>query len=113
LTPYRSQQSTSSDQKLKSLLAAPVIQKEAQRTTRFQKYLEAHQREVIRYRIIPVGSATLYSDLADVTDGVLYEAKGSAERMSVRLASARSSTTAVTSKDRGSRYYSRAPRPQT
>ena len=40
----------------------------------------------MRYRIIPVGSATLYSDLADVTDNVLYEAKGSADRMSIRLA---------------------------
>lgn len=67
-------------------VSGPVIQNEAQLTTRFQKYLEAHQREVMRYRIIPVGSATLYSDLADVTDNVLYEAKGSAERMSVRLA---------------------------
>jgi hypothetical protein len=67
-------------------VSGPVIQKEAQLTKRFQAYLEAHQREVMRYRIIPVGSATLYSDLADVTDNVLYEAKGSAERMSVRLA---------------------------
>lgn len=64
----------------------PVIQNEAQLTTRFHKYLVAHHRKVMRYRIIPVGSATLYSDLADVTDNVLYEAKGSAERMSVRLA---------------------------
>lgn len=63
-----------------------VIQKEAQLTRRFQKYLEAHHREVMRYRIIPVGSTTLYSDLADTTDNVLYEAKGSADRMSVRLA---------------------------
>ena len=39
-----------------------------------------------RYRIIPIGATTLYSDLADVTENVLYEAKGSAERMSVRLA---------------------------
>lgn len=67
-------------------VSGPVVQKEAELTTRFQKYLEAHQREVMRYRIIPVGSAALYSDLADVTANVLYEAKGSAERMSVRLA---------------------------
>ena len=31
-------------------------------------------------------SHTASSDLADVTDNVLYEAKGSAERMSLRLA---------------------------
>jgi hypothetical protein len=67
-------------------VSGPVVQQEAQLTRRFQTYLEAHQREVMRYRIIPVGSATLYSDLADVTDNVLYEAKGSAERMSIRLA---------------------------
>jgi hypothetical protein len=67
-------------------VSGPVVQNEARLTRRFQTYLEAHQREVMRYRIIPVGSATLYSDLADVTDNVLYEAKGSAERMSVRLA---------------------------
>ena len=36
-------------------VSGPVIQNEAQLTTRFQKYLEAHQREVMRYRIIPVG----------------------------------------------------------
>jgi hypothetical protein len=63
-----------------------VIQNEALLTRRFQKYLEAYHREVMRYRIIPVGSTTLYSDLADITDNVLYEAKGSADRMSVRLA---------------------------
>lgn len=67
-------------------LAGVVVQNEAQLSTRFQAYLESHHREVKRYRIDPVGSATLYSDLADVTDYVLYEAKGSAERMSVRLA---------------------------
>ena len=48
-------------------------------------YLEKHHREVKRYRIM-TGSATLYSDLADLTENILYEAKGSADRMSVRLA---------------------------
>lgn len=67
-------------------ISGPVLQQEAQLTTRFQKYLEGHQRQVMRYRIVPVGSAALYSDLADVTANVLYEAKGSADRMSVRLA---------------------------
>ncbi len=38
------------------------------------------------YRIIPVGSAALYTDLADMTDYMLYGAKGSEKRMSVRPA---------------------------
>jgi hypothetical protein len=71
---------------VEKVVSGPVMQKEAQLAERFQQYLEGHDREVKRYRIIPLGSATLYSDLADVTDNVLYEAKGSAERMSVRLA---------------------------
>ncbi|HTY30040.1 hypothetical protein [Mycobacterium sp.] len=49
-------------------------------------YLEKHHRKVKRYRIIPAGSAALYSDLADVTENILYEAKGSVDRVSVRLA---------------------------
>ncbi|WP_155946647.1 restriction endonuclease [Mycobacterium sp. URHD0025] len=67
-------------------VSGTVVQREAQLTDRFKAYLEAHHREVMRYRINPVGSATLYSDLADISDNILYEAKGSAERMSVRLA---------------------------
>lgn len=67
-------------------ISGPVVQTEAQLTGRFQNYLEGHDREVLRYKIIPVGSAALYSDLADVTSNTLYEAKGSADRMSVRLA---------------------------
>jgi hypothetical protein len=35
---------------------------------------------------ISPGSSSIYSDLADITENVLYEAKGTAERMSVRLA---------------------------
>jgi hypothetical protein len=70
---------------VKRSVSGPVLQNEAQLIRRFKKYLEAHQREVKAYRI-PVGSTTLQNDLADITDKVLYEAKGSAERMSVRLA---------------------------
>jgi len=40
----------------------------------------------MRYRITPAGEPPIYSDLADTTDNVVYEAKGSADRMSVRLA---------------------------
>jgi hypothetical protein len=67
-------------------VSATVIQKEAQLALRFQSYLEKHDRKVKRYRIIPPGSPALYSDLADVTENILYEAKGTADRMSVRLA---------------------------
>jgi len=60
-------------------------QKEASLTARFRVYLESHGREVKRYKITtPVG--VFFTDTADVTAGVLYEAKGTAERMSVRLA---------------------------
>lgn len=71
---------------VEKLLSGKVIQREASLVERFQQHLESHGREVMRYRIVPQGSAALYSDLADVTDNIIYEAKGSAERMSVRLA---------------------------
>jgi hypothetical protein len=46
---------------------------------------KSHAREVKRYKITtPTG--VLFTDTADITAGVLYEAKGTAERMSVRLA---------------------------
>lgn len=41
---------------------------------------------VKRYRIVPPGLPAIYTDLSDVTANVLYEAKGSADRMSLRLA---------------------------
>lgn len=60
--------------------------KEAALTARFRTYLEiVHRREVKRYKIT-TPDGVLYTDTADVTAGVLYEAKGTAERMSVRLA---------------------------
>jgi hypothetical protein len=62
-------------------------QREAALTGRFRAYLKAapFNREVMRYKITtPTG--VLYTDTADVTAGVLYEAKGTAERVSVRLA---------------------------
>jgi hypothetical protein len=62
-------------------------QREAALTGRFRTYLEAapFNREIKRYKITtPTG--VLYTDTADITAGVVYEAKGTAERMSVRLA---------------------------
>jgi 5-methylcytosine-specific restriction protein A len=62
-----------------------AMQKEAALTARFREYLKSQGREVKRYKITtPAG--VLFTDTADITDGVLYEAKGTAERMSVRLA---------------------------
>jgi len=63
-----------------------ATRRESQLTGRFETYLRARGREVNRYRISLPGLGSLYSDLADVTDKVVYEAKGAADRMSVRLA---------------------------
>jgi hypothetical protein len=60
---------------VEKMVSGPVIQKEVQLVEHFQQYLESHDREVMRYRIIPLGSAALHSDLADVTEDILYEAK--------------------------------------
>jgi hypothetical protein len=67
-------------------VSGTVTQTEASLVERFQTYLEtAHNRVVERYKIqTPVG--VLYTDAADTTANILYEAKGTAERMSVRLA---------------------------
>jgi hypothetical protein len=62
-------------------VSGPVVQTEALLVERFRAYLDQHGRKVRRYRIIPNGSTKLYTDLADVTANILYEAKGSAERM--------------------------------
>ena len=68
------------------LISGPVVYAEARLSARFERYLGEHGRKVIRYRITYPGLPPLYSDLADATVNVLYEAKGSAARMSVRLA---------------------------
>jgi len=71
---------------IQRIAGAPAIQKEARLTQRFQQYLESRGHQVMRYRITPAGEPPIYSDLADTTDNIVYEAKGSADRMSVRLA---------------------------
>jgi hypothetical protein len=61
-------------------------QREAALTMRFRAFLEnSHGREVKRYKIATSAGA-LFTDTADITAGVLYEAKAHADRMSVRLA---------------------------
>ncbi|MFM8857409.1 MAG: hypothetical protein ACKOI2_09445 [Actinomycetota bacterium] len=61
---------------------------EAQLSDRFERYLvDVHKHKVTRYRIVTAGSSgSHYTDLADETARVLYEAKGVTNRMSVRLA---------------------------
>jgi hypothetical protein len=41
---------------------------------------------VVRYTIIPAGSTTIFSDVADGTDNIRYVVKGAADRMAVRFA---------------------------
>jgi len=67
-------------------ISGTATQTEASLVERFQTYLEtSHNRVIERYKIkTPVG--VLYTDAADTTANILYEAKGTAERMSVRLA---------------------------
>ena len=62
-----------------------AVYNEAQLVSRFQTFLESHGHIVKRYRITTPAGA-LYTDLADTTNEVLYEAKADADRMSVRLA---------------------------
>lgn len=61
---------------------------EAELAERFETYLiDQHNHEVKRYKIATAGSSGhQFTDLADTTAKVLYEAKGIANRMSVRLA---------------------------
>lgn len=60
-------------------------QEEASLTKRFTEYLEIHGHTVQRYKIT-TPARILYTDTADITAGVVYEAKSDASRMSVRLA---------------------------
>jgi 5-methylcytosine-specific restriction protein A len=64
-----------------------AIRREAAMVADYQTYLEAQQHEVRRNKLTsPQTVKPIWTDLYDVTDNVLYEAKGSASRQSVRLA---------------------------
>jgi len=71
---------------VEQLTNSSAIYREATLTERFRARLLGVGREVTRYRITFAGLPPLYTDLADATSHVLYEAKGSSDRMSVRLA---------------------------
>lgn len=69
------------------IAAVEVTRTEAALVDRFHQYLAAKNHRVRRYRITPDGSSRfIYPDLADTTSKVLYEAKGSVDRMAIRLA---------------------------
>ncbi|MGR3938491.1 restriction endonuclease [Streptomyces sp. BRA346] len=61
--------------------------REAPLVTKYRDYLEAQGHTVKRKKIIPAGEVrALYTDLFDVTDDALIEAKGSVSREAVRMA---------------------------
>ena len=65
-----------------------AVKREAELTERFAAYLKnTHKHSVARYRIATAGSSgSQFTDLADETAKILYEAKGVTNRMSLRLA---------------------------
>jgi hypothetical protein len=61
--------------------------REAPLVTKYRDYLETQGHTVKRKKIIPAGEVrALYTDLYDVTDDALIEAKGSVTREAVRMA---------------------------
>lgn len=63
-----------------------AAREEALLTARFESYLASQGRSTGRFRIQAPGIPPLYTDVADMTERVVYEAKSSSDRMSVRLA---------------------------
>jgi len=63
------------------------MRREAALSLAFERRLRLEGHEVMRYRI-DIGGAdeTLWSDLVDVTAGVLYEAKAKVDRATIRMA---------------------------
>lgn len=54
---------------------------------RFKAFLESHNHEAKRWLVSPAGTRSGFqTDIFDVTDHVLYEAKGQADRNSIRMA---------------------------
>lgn len=64
-----------------------VTRREASLSEDFERFLEDHQHRVMRFQIRTSGlSSSLWTDLYDVEDHVLYEAKSSASREAIRMA---------------------------
>jgi hypothetical protein len=64
-----------------------AVKREAELVVRYQAYCEAQGSTCVRYKLRPIGELRdLYTDLLDLTENVLYEAKGVATREAVRMA---------------------------
>jgi hypothetical protein len=63
-----------------------AVRREQQLVQRYEEHLAAMGHECKRYKISVPGEDALYTDIADKTDMVLYEAKGDASRESIRTA---------------------------
>ena len=68
------------------IITGPAVQREGQLRARFEDYLEDSHNHKIAYHGIPTPTTAIYSDTADLTAQIIYEAKGTAERMAIRLA---------------------------
>jgi len=68
------------------ITTVPIIQREGQLRAQFEEYLQVTHKHKVAYYEIPTPTTVIYSDTADLTAQIIYEAKGSAERMAVRLA---------------------------
>lgn len=60
---------------------------ESSLSAKFEEFLLSHQREVLRFQIRTAGlSSSLWTDLYDANAHVLYEAKSTSSRESIRMA---------------------------
>lgn len=66
--------------------ARVFIEREVALVSAFESFLTANGGEAKRWRIPTRSNSGLYTDIYDVSTGVLYEAKGVATRESIRLA---------------------------
>lgn len=71
---------------VKAMAERMASQPEAELGQRFEQYLSARGREVCCFTVKLPDGTVLTTDRCDVDGNVLYEAKSSADRMSVRLA---------------------------
>jgi hypothetical protein len=63
-----------------------AVRREAQLVERLQRVLEAAGHQVRRYRILMSDGRYLYTDIADLTENILWEAKGVVTREAIRIA---------------------------
>lgn len=71
----------------KSSASISVRRREGELVDRFQAYIESEGQQAKRYELTIAGLKPVFlTDLFDVSAGVLYEAKGKADRNSIRLA---------------------------